>query len=57
MNILCITPIKHLKGIYEQLCKKGCVIYKPYIEKKQLRNYLIKNQKIDLLFCNPNKQN
>ena len=57
MNILCITPIKHLKGIYEQLCKKGCVIYKPYIEKKQLRNYLIKNQKIDLIFCNPNKQN
>ena len=29
--IICITPIKHIKGVYENLCSLGEVIYEPYI--------------------------
>jgi len=54
MKILCITPIKHLEGIYEQLNCFGKVDYNPdpkkdEMKKKNLRPY-------DIIFCNPNKQ-
>ena len=57
MKILCITPIKHLKGVYESLGKEGDIIYKPQINKKRLSEFLKKNNSVDLIFCNPNKQN
>ena len=28
-KILCITPIKHLEGVYEKLSSCGELIYKP----------------------------
>ena len=56
MLIICITPIKHLKGLYKRLNSYGEVLYKPYITKEQLKKLLKKNNKIDTIFCNPNRQ-
>lgn len=55
MKIICITPIKHLKGLYEELCSYVDVIYKPYILKNDLKKILKKDKKIQGIFCNPNK--
>lgn len=54
MNILCITPIKHLHGVYENLCSFGDVLYLPSATKGDLLN--IDFCKFDVIFCNPNKQ-
>jgi len=36
--------------------KKGKLIYKPNINKKDLKKILEKNKKINVIFCNPNRQ-
>ena len=56
MNIFCITPIKHLNGVYEQLSTYGEIIYEPNINKQELKILLAKIDAI-YLFTNPNKQN
>lgn len=55
-TILCTTPIDHLDGIKYQLKTYGRLIYKPNITSKQIEKLLIKNKKIDMIFCNPNRQ-
>ena len=37
MKILCITPIKHLDGVYEKLESCREVIYEPNITKQKLK--------------------
>ena len=54
-KILCITPIKHLEGVYEKLSSYGDVIYKPDITKQELKKLLDKTD-VDYLFTNPNRQ-
>ena len=56
MKILCITPVKHLDDVYENMCKFGEVVYKPEISREELIDYL-KNEDVDWIFTNPNKQN
>jgi len=56
MKILCITPIKHLDGVYEKLKSYGEVIYKPNITKQKLK-ILLDESGAQYLFTNPNKQN
>ncbi len=55
-TIICTTPIDHLKGLKKNLKKKGKLIYLPYIKKKELKKILEKNNKISVIFCNPNRQ-
>ena len=55
MKILCITPIKHLDGVYEFLSSFGSVDYHPKLEKQSVRG-LIASFDYDVIFCNPNKQ-
>jgi D-3-phosphoglycerate dehydrogenase len=55
MKIICITPIKHLEGVYEELTSYGEVLYTPTINKKDLRRILEKSD-ISCIFTNPNKQ-
>jgi len=54
-KILCITPIKHLEGVYEKLSTFGEVRYEPNVTKQELIEILINNP-IEYLFTNPNKQ-
>ena len=54
MKILCITPIKHLDGIYEYLESFGEVYYNPELNKEDF-NFLHMGD-YDVIFCNPNKQ-
>ena len=56
MKILCITPVKHLDGVYEKLQSYGEVIYKPEVDKNELK-ILLDTTGADYLFTNPNKQN
>ena len=56
MKIICITPVKHLKGVYKRLEQYGEVIYKPEITKDELTKLLSERQDIEYLFTNPNKQ-
>ena len=56
MKILCITSVKHLDDVYENMCKFGEVVYKPEISREELIDYL-KNEDVDWIFTNPNKQN
>tara|TARA_Y100001972_G_scaffold74855_1_gene90997 strand:+ start:540 stop:1472 length:933 start_codon:yes stop_codon:yes gene_type:complete len=56
MKILCITPIKHLNGVFEELSKHGDVEYQPNFTRSDLKSYLHKND-VDWIFTNPNKQN
>ena len=56
MNILCITPIKHLEGVYEKLLGCGEVIYEPDIDRDTLK-IMLDVFKPEYLFTNPNKQN
>ena len=37
MKILCITPVKHLDGVYEKLQSYGEVIYKPEVDRNELK--------------------
>ena len=55
-TIICTTPIDHLKGLKRNLEKKGKLIYKPNINKKDLKKILEKNNQINVIFCNPNRQ-
>ena len=55
-TIICTTPIDHLEGLKRNLKKKGKLIYKPNINKKDLKKILEKNKKINVIFCNPNRQ-
>ena len=55
-TIICTTPIDHLEGLKSNLEKKGKLIYKPNINKKDLKKILKKNKNIDIIFCNPNRQ-
>jgi D-3-phosphoglycerate dehydrogenase len=55
MKILCLTPIKHLDGIYEYLESFGTVDYYPNIDGINVRG-LIGSFDYDVIFCNPNKQ-
>ena len=54
-TILCITPVKHLKGVFEKLSEFGKIIYIPDISKQELIEFL-KINNIPCLFTNPNKQ-
>jgi len=55
-KIICITPIDHLKGLKNKLKSKGQLIYKPKIKALELKKILKKNNKINTIFCNPNRQ-
>ena len=55
MKIVCITPIKHLDGVYERLEQYGEIIYLPEISKLELTT-LLETPDIEYLFTNPNKQ-
>ena len=55
MRILCLTPIKHLDGIYEYLKTFGEVDYKP--DMNDFDFSFVDMDKYDVIFCNPNKQN
>lgn len=55
INILVITPLKHLLGVFEELKKYGNIIYLPYINKLELIDKL-KDKNIEYLLTNPNKQ-
>ena len=55
-TIICTTPIDHLEGLRRNLKKKGKLIYKPNINKKDLKKILEKNKRINVIFCNPNRQ-
>ena len=56
--IICITPIKHIKGVYENLCSLGEVIYEPYITYDDLFKKINESGNgITTIFTNPNKQN
>ena len=54
MKILCLTPIKHLDGVYEYLESFGKVDYKPELQDVDFEFFNI--TKYDVIFCNPNKQ-
>ena len=54
MKILCLTPIKHLDGIYEYLESFGKVSYAPELDRVDF-NFL-NMEDYDVIFCNPNKQ-
>jgi len=54
-KIVCITPIKHINGAYSSLKKCGEVSYYPYSSKKNIRGHILDN-KVDVIFTNPNKQ-
>jgi|TARA_Y100000296_G_scaffold86348_1_gene125819 phosphoglycerate dehydrogenase-like enzyme len=55
-RILCITPVKHLDGVYEKLESYGDVIYQPEIDKDTLKT-MLEMFLPKYLFTNPNKQN
>ena len=55
-KIICITPIDHLKGLKNKLKSKGHLLYKPNIKALELKKILKKNNKINTIFCNPNRQ-
>ena len=54
MKILCLTPIKHLNGVYEHLESFGDVSYAPELEKEHF--YSLDMSDYYIIFCNPNKQ-
>ena len=54
-TIICTTPVSHLKNLKKEFKKYGKLIYKPTIKKSELKKILKKN-KIDTIFCNPNRQ-
>jgi len=56
MKILCLTPIKHLDGIFEYLQSFGKVDYLPESSANIIRDTL-SILDYDVIFCNPNKQN
>tara|TARA_B100000287_G_scaffold374417_1_gene374237 strand:+ start:1060 stop:1980 length:921 start_codon:yes stop_codon:yes gene_type:complete len=55
MKILCLTPVKHLDGVYDYLKSFGLVDYYPNLNKESVKG-LIDSFDYDVIFCNPNKQ-
>jgi len=55
-NIICITPIKHIDGMYEKLERCGNIIYEPEITKSKLKKVL-SDLKVEYLLTIANKQN
>jgi phosphoglycerate dehydrogenase-like enzyme len=55
-NIICITPIKHIDGMYEKLEQRGNIIYEPEITKSKLKKVL-SDLKVEYLLTIANKQN
>jgi D-3-phosphoglycerate dehydrogenase / 2-oxoglutarate reductase len=55
-TIICTTPIDHLRGLKDILKNKGRLIYKPNIKAAELKKILKNNNKINIIFCNPNRQ-
>ena len=55
-TIICTTPINHLRGLKKKFKSKGVLIYKPTIKSNELKKILKKNDKINAIFCNPNRQ-
>lgn len=56
MKIVCITPVKHLNGVFEKMEMYGEIIYEPEITYAALKDLLAVDKSIDYLFTNPNKQ-
>ena len=56
-RIICITPVKHLEGVYERLEQYENFFYEPNITKNELSKRLSGWKDIEYLFTNPNKQN
>ena len=54
MKIICITPIKHINGVFNILNGTGDLLYYPNINKEELSE--IDLSLYDVIFCNPNKQ-
>ena len=54
MKILCLTPIKHLDGVFEYLQSFGEIYYNPELVVGEF-NFLHMGD-YDVIFCNPNKQ-
>ena len=55
-NIICITPIKHIDGMYEKLERCGNIIYEPEITKSKLKKVL-SDLRVEYLLTIANKQN
>ncbi|MDC0518301.1 hypothetical protein OAN68_04105 [Candidatus Pelagibacter sp.] len=55
-TIICTTPINHLKGLKNKLKSIGRLVYKPNIKALELKKILKNNNKINTIFCNPNRQ-
>ena len=51
-NILCITPVKHIYGVYDILESCGRVEYEPYATKVTTK---VKSDINDIIFTNPNE--
>ena len=56
MKTICITPIKHLEGVYGKLNSITELTYLPNINKNELKKILFE-ESFEYLFTNPNKQN
>jgi D-3-phosphoglycerate dehydrogenase len=57
MNIICITPILEIGGLYDRLeSMSDNFIYEPDIDRDTLKT-LLKVSGVDYIFTNPNKQN
>ena len=54
-KILCITPVKHLEGVFDLFEPYGGAIYEPNISKEDLA-VLLRRSEISRIFTNPNKQ-
>lgn len=54
-KILCITPVKHLEGVFDLFGLYGEVVYEPNISKTELKE-ILKDKSIEYIFTNPNKQ-
>ena len=55
MKTICITPVKHLDGVYEKLNSVTNLTYLPDINKDELKKILFE-ESFQYLFTNPNKQ-
>lgn len=53
MRILCLTPVKHIKGVCNTLASYGEVNYAEHVTKDEAANLI--SQGYDVLFVNPNK--
>lgn len=54
-QIVVTTPISHIDGLVELLETKGTVHLKEFINKKDLKNFLL-SSKSNCILCNPNRQ-